>query len=683
MSSITGVSSYSKYLSLVRNLSGGQNDINRLSEQLTTGKKSVDLNAYGPEVQKLLDLRAEMAKKDNYIQSINTAAPRVQATDKVLTSLESIVSSWTSSTTFPFQPGSASVSSAINTNPEGMKVAIDPAKSKLTVGAKYTVTAVPSQQGGNGTFDVTVTDGLGGKTTRAINLGTTPPNDGKGYNFNISGGPGEGAMLNLSFDTLKAASSSSFNVSFPQADQVKDRAEGAMRDIQALLNQRFGDRYLFAGSRYGTEPVTDLLATKQTSKITLNGAVVNTDDYFEVTINGRTFSHQNLAANPKSLTFVAQALTAQINAANPALPMTVSTSNGIITLVGNDPGQKFDLSARVVNSATVENSVDKPSTTQAPTAALRQIDRFTLNGAAVDIGDTFEFTVAVGDQDDPYNQNYYTRNPTAPHDLPPYQTYTVRYTVSDTDYAAGVNNVGQVADKLRQQFATLNPAPPVTIDAVGNGPGIALTSTGFADPTNHPNRTSLFSTSAKVTNGSLENTITVGTLPPEQDSLINVPYADPPDLPFYDAEYLTKGKNAEAYRKSQVTIDDNLNVTYGVSADDKAFQTLIKAMQLVRTAAANPGKWTEYSTQAREMLTQASDQVRSIHAKVASDGATLESTKDSHTESVATLTERIAKIEGIDQNEVAARLSSAMNVQQATYAVAGQTQKLSLLNYLA
>ena len=99
MSSITGVSSYSKYLSLVRNLSGGQNDINRLSEQLTTGKKSVDLNAYGPEVQKLLDLRSEMAKKDNYVQSINMAAPRVQATDKVLTSLESIVSSWTSSTT--------------------------------------------------------------------------------------------------------------------------------------------------------------------------------------------------------------------------------------------------------------------------------------------------------------------------------------------------------------------------------------------------------------------------------------------------------------------------------------------------------------------------------------------------------------------------------------------------------
>ncbi|WP_377810761.1 hypothetical protein ABNQ38_28810 [Azospirillum sp. A29] len=682
MSSITGVSSYSKYLSLVRNLSGGQNDINKLSEQLTTGKKSVDLNAYGPEVQKLLDLRAEMAKKSNYIQSINTAAPRVAATDKVLTSMESIVSSWTSSTTFPFQPGPASVTTPTNTNPDGMKLSIDASKSTLTVGAKYTVTAVPSQQGTNGTFDVTVTDGLGGKTTRAINLGTTPPNDGKGYNFNISGGPGEGAILNLTFDSLKAASSSSFSVSFPQADQVKDRAEGAMRDIQALLNQRFGDRYLFAGSRFGTEPVTDLTATTQTSKITLNGAVVNTDDYFEVTVSGKTFGYQIQASDPKTLTFVAQTLTTQINAATPPLPMTVSTSNGIISLVGQQPGQKFDLSARVVNSATVENTATAPSTTQAPTATLPQIDRFTLNGAAVDIGDTFEFTVAVGDPDDPYNQNYYMKNPTEPHDLPPYQSYKVSYTVSDTDYAAGVTNVGQVADKLRQQFGNLNPAPPVTIDALGNGPGIALTSTANADP-NHPGRSSLFSTSAKVTNGSLQNTISVGTLPPEQDSQTAVPNAEPPDLPFYDSEYLTKGKNPDAYRKSQVTIDDNLNLTYGVSADDQAFQTLVKAMQLVRTAAANPGKWTEYSTQAREMLTQASDQIRSVHAKVASDAATLETNKDAHTDSVATLTDRVAKIEGIDQTEVAARLSSAMNVQQATYTVAGQTQKLSLLNYLA
>ncbi|MBP2299074.1 hypothetical protein [Azospirillum picis] len=680
MSSITGVSSYSQYLSLVRNLSGGQNDVNRLSEQLTTGKKSVDLNAYGPEVQKLLDLRSEMAKRQNYVQSIDTAAPRLKATDTVLTSLESIVSSWTSSSTMPFQPGPASVTSPVNTNPKGMMVAVDSAKSKLTVGAQYTVTAVPSQTGPNGTFDVTVTDGLGGKTTRPINLGTTPPNDGKGYNFTIAGGPGEGAMLNLSFDKLTASASSSFSVSFPQADQMKERIEGDMRDVQALLNQRFGDRYLFAGSRFGTEPVTDLMATKQTSKVTLNGAVVNPDDYFEVTVSGKTFGYQAVAGD--TLSIVARGLSSQINAASPALPMTVSSSNGIITLIGNEPGQKFDVAARVTNAATIENSISSPTTTQAPTTLLNQVDSFTLNGVNVDIGDTFEFTVAVGDPDDPYNRTYYTQHPNEPQDLPPYQTYTVRYTVTDTDYDAGVTDVDHVADKLRQQFATLKPAPPATIDPLGSGPGISLTSTGKADP-NHPSRSSLFSTSATVTNGSLNNTVTVATLPPEQDDLDDVPYTDPPGLPFYDSEYRSKGTNAAAYTKSLVTVDDNLNVTYGVSSDDKSIQSLVRAMRLVRTAATNPGKWDEYTSQARELLTQAKDQIRSIHAKVASDSATLEDTKTAHTDAIATLTDRAAKIEGIDQTEVAAQVSSAMNVLQATYAVAGQTKKLSLLNYLA
>lgn len=682
MSSITGVSSYASYLSLVRNLSNGQNSVDTLSQQLTTGKKSTDLNAYGADTQKLMDLRAEMARRDSYVQNINTASPRIAATDKVLTSLEKMASDWQASNLMPFEPGPPSVTSPYNANPDAMKVSLDVDKSTMTVGARYTVTAVPSQNGANGTFDVTVTDGLGGKTTRSINLKTTPPSDGKGYNFTMSGGPGDGAKLNLNFDTLQASSTSSFTVNWPQADQMKDRAEGAMRDIQQLLNERFGDRYLFAGSRYATEPVTDLMATKQTSKVTLNGAMVDTNDYYEVTVNGQSFGYQIQPSDPKTLTFLAQTLSTQMQGANPPLPMTVSTANGIITLVGNDPGQSFTVSSRVQNAPTVQNSVDLPRTVQTADLTQPQVDRFSFNGVGVDIGDTFEFTVSVGDPDDPYNQKYYTAHPDEPKDLPAYQNYTVRYTVSDTDFNAGVTTVDRVADKLRERFANTDPKPPVSIDALGSGAGIALTGNTLVDP-NHPDRIQQFSTSAKATNGSLENTISVATLPPEADPITDVPYTEPPELPFYDKDYLTKRTNPDAYRKSQVGIDDGLNITYGVSADEKGFQTLVQAFRMARVAATNPGKYTEYIDKSRELMSQASDQIRSIHAKVASDLATLENTKGSHTTANATLTERIAKIEGIDQTEVAARLSSSMNTQQAAYTVAGQTKKLSLLNYLA
>ncbi len=718
MSTITQVGSYAKYLGLVRNLTAGQQKVDDLSQQLTTGKKSVDLNAYGAETQKLLELRAELVKRDNYVQQIDTALPRVKASSVVLDQLEKMASDWQSNNLMPFQPGPPSITSPFNAKPDAMSVTVDPDKSKFTQNARYTVTAVPSQNGENGTFDITVSDGLGGTSTRSLNLKTVPPNDGGGYNFAITGGPGEGAVLNLNFDKLQAASSSSFTVTWPQADQTRERVEGALRDIQQMLNERFGDRYLFAGSRYSTEPVGDLLAQKQTSKVTFNGPMTEKDDYYELKVGGHIISCTNngnsldvfidgqipQSPTPPSYTIpsgvantvnvasaIAQTMASAIQLGSLNLPMIVSQANGIITMVGNEPGKPFDVTARVQNRTTIENSLDTPQTTQNATlpdpllpppldVGLPQIDSFSLHGVDVDIGDTFEFTVAVGDPDDPYNQKHYNENPHEPRDLPPYQEYTVRYTVSEQDYNGGVTDVTQVAAKLREQFGKLDPAPPIAIGGVG--PAIELTSNTPLDP-NHPTRQQLFSTSAKAINGSIDNTVSVATLPSEAFPITDVPYVNPPDLPFYDTEYLTKRQNAKAFDKAAVTADDGLSLTYGVTSDDRAFQKLITAFRMAHVAASNPGKYEEYISKSRELMAQAKDEVRSVHAKVASDLSTLEQKSSAHKDAMATVTERVAKIEGIDETEVAARLRASMNALEAAYTVAGQTQKLSLLNYIA
>ncbi len=689
MSTITQVGSYAKYLGLVRNLTAGQTKVDDLSRQLMSGVKSVDMNAFGAETQKLLELRAELVKRDNYVKNIDAATTRLKGYDVVLNTLETIAADWQSNNMLPYLPGPPTVTSPHNTNPDALKVSVNQDHSKFTQTARYTVTAVPSQTGPNGTFDVTVTDGLGGKSTRSINLKTTPPADGGGYNFPISGGPGEGALLNLTFDKLTAASSSTFSVTWPQADNTLSRVEGAMREIQQLLNEQMGDRYLFAGSRYGTEPVGDLLAHPQTSKVTLNGAMVNAEDYFELSIDGRIFSYQVQPGDPKTVDFVAGALNSQIQAAKPPLPVTTFVSEGVITVVGNEPGRAFDIRARVENSMNVDNSVTAPTTLQTGTLpdlpldpGLPQKDAFTLTGKDVDIGDTFEFTIAVGDPEDIYNQKYYRDHPEAPEDLPVYRTYTVRYTVSEQDFNAGVVDVSKVADKLREQFRKLDPAPPVATDDIGDGATIRLTANSPLDP-NHPTRTSQFTTSARVVNGKIDNTISVATLPMEADAITDMPYVDPPELPFYDSEYMSNRRNGKAWEKASVTADDGLSVTYGVTSDDRAFQKLVSAFRMARVAASNPGKYEEYIGQARELLSQAKDEVRSVHAKVASDLATMESKKTAHTQAMAGVTEGIAKIEGIDETEVAARLRASMNALEAAYTVAGQTQKLSLLNYIA
>ncbi|HYH18558.1 MAG TPA: hypothetical protein VD995_08055 [Azospirillum sp.] len=724
MSTISQMGNYARYLGLVRNLSAGQNNVDELSRQMTTGKKSVDLAAYGPETQKLLDLRAELVKRSNYVQNIDTALPRVKATDVAMTQLEKLAGDWQSSNLMPFQPGPASVTSPYNDNPNGMKLRVNQDVSKFMVGAQYTVTAIPSATGKNGSYDVTVTDGLGGRTMRTINLKTVPPTEDGGYNFEISGGPGAGAVLNLSFDKLEASGNSRFTVTWPNADQMRDRVEGALTSVRQLLNERFGDRFLFSGSRFGTEPVGDLLATKQHSVVTLNGYNTNTEDYFEVSIAGQTFSYQALSGNSyrlsangvlttytdngatydvtvdngittttntvasalsppltNTITFVAQTLTKHINAsATPALPLTLSTANGIIHAIATEQGKPFDISARVVNGATVDNTVNATDRVRNPTVALTQIDRITLNGANVDIGDTFEFSVEVGDPDDPYNQKYYNQYPDELKDLPPYQKYTYKYTVTAADYAAGTTTVTAVAAKLQTQFGAQIPTPPVTLSNAGGI--LTLTSTNTLSAA-HPNYSTLFTSSARVIDSSVNNTVSVATLPPEADALTDIPYQGPPNLPFYDSEFLTRKSNAKAWEKSKVTADDGLGLDYGVVSTDPAFQTLVQAFRMARVASTNPGKWEEHVTKSRELMSQAKDMLRNVHAKVASDMSTMQQSLDAHKEAMATVTERVASIEGIDQTEVAARLRASMNALEAAYTVAGQTQKMSLINYIA
>jgi flagellin-like hook-associated protein FlgL len=686
MSTITQTSSYARYLGMVRNLGQNAESVDTLSKQLTSGVKSTDIAAYGPETQKLLDLRSELVKRTNYIQSIDTALPRVQATDKVLTALEKIAADWQSSTLMPFEPGPPSVSSVRNNNAAGMKVTVDTDVSTFNMNAQYTVTAIPSQSQENGSFDVTVTDGLGGKTTQTVNLKRTPPGDGKGWNFEISGGPGAGAVINLNFENLTAAGSSSFNVNFTQANDMRDRVEATMRDIRQYMNERFGDRYLFAGSRFDTEPVMDLAKQqKETTKVTLNGNIVETDDYFEVSINDQIFSYQVAAADTKTITFVAQQLTTLINAADPAIDMTVSTRNGVITLIGNEVGAEYDISSRIVNRTDVENSATNHTTTAATLVAplTGQIDSFSFNGQGVDIGDTFDFEVEIGNKDDPYNLKYYNEYPTEPRDLPIYQKYTVRYTVTAEDYAAGTaTTTSNVADRLRAQFNALSPSPPVTLNAAPGLP-LTVTSTRLYDATNHPNYTDMMVVTPSVTNGSIANSVSVAKLPPENASVDAVPTTEPPNLPYYDSDYPDMRKNVKAWDKAKVTADDGLSLEYGVTSTDEAFQTLIEAFRKARAAASNPGSYKENITSALEYMTRAKEQLNSVHAKVASDMATLDTKKTEHKDLNNGVTEQIARIEGVDQTDVAARLSAANTALEAAYTVTAKRQSLSLLNYLA
>src|SRR5215475_8253695 len=98
---VNGYSSYASYLTNVNGFQRLQTSLAQLSQQLNTGKKSSDLTTYGVQTQRLIDLRAEIARRQGYVEAIKSASTDVKAYDRVMTSIEDINSTMLQAFTAP------------------------------------------------------------------------------------------------------------------------------------------------------------------------------------------------------------------------------------------------------------------------------------------------------------------------------------------------------------------------------------------------------------------------------------------------------------------------------------------------------------------------------------------------------------------------------------------------------
>lgn len=677
MSTISPLGSYARSLSTLRTFNAGQERVDTLSRQLSSGKLSTDLKPFGAETDRLLKLRTELVQKTAFVNTIDSVTVRMKAADLALDRMTDLAREFTSQALMPSNPGEVQISRPENLEPEKMAIQVNEPLSSFRVKATYTVTAVPSEQG-HGNFDITINDGLGGRSVATLNLDSVPPGDGLEHQFKISGGPGEGATLNLTFNALTSAAVSRFSVNWPGVETLKDRIHATMTEVRNLLNERVDDRYLFAGSRYGTEPVTELAASKQVSRVTLDGQPGRAGDRYQVVVNERTFDYVSTGLEP-SMSAIASNLASQMITADPALPMMVTTSNGVITMTARDINAPFTLTADVLQPPAIVNEAN--AVTTVPTdydssPAAIQSDQVTLIGPAatpnLDIGDTFRVKVSLGDPNDPFNARYYQQHPDAPQTRAPYQTFEVAYTVTRDDY---FNNGIQTVTAAAGQLATLLNAqsPPFPVTAGATNGVITLT----ANQANLP-----FATESTVLNGRVRNTATAATLPPDIESLSDTAVEPFPRMPFYDADFKPNADKPAAWDKATVTIDDALKVTYGITSTDPAFQRMVSGLRQALAAVERPGDYRENIEKARDLFVQSKDGLQVLASRNAGHLGTLETTKDIHLAVKARVTEQIAKIEGIDQTEVATRLAAATASLEASYTVSARTQQLRLINFL-
>lgn len=132
--------------------------------------------------------------------------------------------------------------------------------------------------------------------------------------------------------------------------------------------------------------------------------------------------------------------------------------------------------------------------------------------------------------------------------------------------------------------------------------------------------------------------------------------------------------------------DDNEQVSYGVSAAEDGFQTLIDAVIRFRDATAdvstNPDMYQQRVDDARTQLSTAITQLKSIASRNGYKQQQLKEVMERHDLSLDVLKIRAGAIENVDIAEVSVNIKNLQTSLEASYVITRDTLQLSLVNYL-
>lgn len=463
-----GVNAYSSYANYLSNAAGFKNlqtSLAQLTQQLNSGKKSISLVNYGVQGSRLLDLRADIQRRQGYLDGIKALTPNVKAYDKVFNSMEKLSSDMYSAFLSPLSdPPTAQVN----------KITLDGDIGdvgdvyKLTVDGKLYSYVTSGVEGSiddiTGNLASQINAELGTRVTaKAIGdqITITATEVGATYNVavnvtNVAGGADNTAMAEL--------------IKQGKVSPIVGQIDSAIKQFQALLNEQVNDRYLFGGLTANDRlPVVDLnrlpdpsgsanSATSSTVQQLAAGTAVQqmrlTTDYLgalqteSFTINAQTFT----LTGPLTAQQVAAQLNTQIGLSVPLTGVvTVSDvdANGL-TITATTPGTSF--------SAVVTGTDPTPSTVATVTPNIpvgaTQVDVIQLAGPVGSINETYSVTLM---------------DPPA-HTLP----VTISYKTTGDE-----KNLDEIVGKLIDKINAYQPPFTVTVTAPGNGRLQIASSTAF------------------------------------------------------------------------------------------------------------------------------------------------------------------------------------------------------------
>lgn len=163
-----------------------------------------------------------------------------------------------------------------------------------------------------------------------------------------------------------------------------------------------------------------------------------------------------------------------------------------------------------------------------------------------------------------------------------------------------------------------------------------------------------------------------------------------PPLPTYESEYY-KGDS----QVMSASIDANLTIDYGLTADDPAFEYLLRAAYYVETAGPQPSQDTletalalvntalgTESGNAQRAVPALTRDVNDLQSTIGASRRSIEEANTRHNDFSLYLDQNISDIKTVDVAQTLTQVSSYQTQLQASYMTLSQISQLSLLNYL-
>jgi flagellar hook-associated protein 3 FlgL len=185
-------------------------------------------------------------------------------------------------------------------------------------------------------------------------------------------------------------------------------------------------------------------------------------------------------------------------------------------------------------------------------------------------------------------------------------------------------------------------------------------------------------------------------------------FSDPPQrvsgTPLTSATALVNGTSADTVMwytgedgastpRSTATarVDPTTTVSYGTRANEQGIQWIIKNVAVLAAttySSSDPNAAAEYSALTQSVyqalaIPAGVQSVSDIEASLADAQTTMQSVKSQHQQTTNTLTDMLQSIEGVDQNEVGAKILSLQTSLSASLSTTARLAQLSLVNYLS